>query len=151
MDKLIGLSLFFTLVSSSAIMEDLAIVRICNTTDSVDISILNDYMLNHDFNHLENYQHHQLSCFLLCIYAEYNWMDRHGSFKIHNIKSWMRRTKLPTIHIENLLKRCITQELIDPCTRASRFTECFWSNHQGVLNVNHRHTLHSIIRKKDAE
>ncbi|XP_044007328.1 uncharacterized protein LOC122851892 [Aphidius gifuensis] len=132
-------------------MEDLAIVRICNATDSVDISILNDYMLNHDFNTLENHQLRQLSCFLLCIYSEYNWMDHHGSFKIHNIKSWMHRAKLPTDHIEILLKRCITSELTDPCTRARHFTECFWSNHQGIVNVNHRHTLHSIIRKKDAE
>lgn len=49
-------------------MEDLAIVRICNATDSVDINILNDYMINHDFDNLENHQLRQLSvCIIIVI------------------------------------------------------------------------------------
>ncbi|XP_057327257.1 uncharacterized protein LOC130668793 isoform X2 [Microplitis mediator] len=133
----------FTVILSSVIRQDMAIVRICNTTDPVDLRVLNDYLMNHNLNRLHIKSHHPLACFLLCVYSEFNWMDRHGGFKVHNIKAWMLRAELSENDTDILLRKCIS---LDPCTRAQHFTECFWTNHQDVT-VDHRHSLHSIMHK----
>ncbi|XP_034948722.1 uncharacterized protein [Chelonus insularis] len=139
----------FTTAFSGSIKEDLTIVRTCNMTDPVDINILNDYLIYHNPNHLNPKQRQELSCFLLCVYSEFNWMDRHGGFKVNNIKSWMRKTELSEHDIDNLIRKCITPEFTDPCTRAQYFTECFWANYQGSLKSRHHHSLHSIIHKNN--
>ncbi|XP_043267103.1 uncharacterized protein [Venturia canescens] len=139
------------LVNSSEIREDISVVRICNVSDPVDLDVFNDYMMHHDFQHLKNHAG-ELSCFLLCIYNQYKWMNRQGSFKISKIKSWMNKSNLSLIDQEILLHKCIRMaELSDPCTRARRFTECFWSNHQGAADPSEgsKHTLDAIIGKKD--
>ncbi|KAG8040200.1 hypothetical protein G9C98_000770 [Cotesia typhae] len=39
----------------------MAIVRICNTTDPVDLRVLNDYLMNHNLNRLHVKSHHPLA------------------------------------------------------------------------------------------
>ncbi|XP_011296922.1 uncharacterized protein [Fopius arisanus] len=153
MDKLIGrivlCGAILNLSSESAIREDMAVVRICNASDPIDVHIFNDYMMHHNFNHLENQAQHELACFLLCIYSEHHWMDRHGSFRVHNIRSWMLSAEQSEIDTEIILERCTKPVLSDPCNRAREFTECFWSTNQGMPRPSYHHALHSMIRKAD--
>jgi len=139
------------IANAAGIREDIAVVRICNATDPVDLDVFNAYMMHHDFESLESHST-ELSCFLLCIYSEYKWMDRHGNFKPHKIKTWMRKANLTLYDREILHHKCIaTAELADPCTRARHFTECFWSNHQGTGSLDDdNHTLNTIIKKRNA-
>ncbi|XP_044582463.1 uncharacterized protein LOC123263623 isoform X1 [Cotesia glomerata] len=139
------LSTVFTVVYSSAIRQDMAIVRVCNTTDPVDLRVLNDYLMNHNLNRLHVKFHHPLACFLLCVYSEFDWMDRHGGFKVHNIKAWMLQAQLSENDTDILLRKCIDLDLTNPCERAQHFTECFWTSHQD----DQQPSLHSIMHKKD--
>lgn len=41
--------------SAQGIGEDIAVVRICNVSDPVDLDVFNDYMMHHDFQHLRNH------------------------------------------------------------------------------------------------
>nr|QHN69043.1 odorant binding protein 2 [Sirex noctilio] len=105
---------------------DLSILRLCNASSPVSLEAVNSVLIYRHMQHRET-KTKSFKCFLLCLYVEYDWMDREGSFKLNNIKSSLQSTIVEDHHVKVLIYKCTAIELIDPCDRAFHFTECFWS------------------------